>query len=150
MNNPAVKEQVLEIVQEVARDQGYMIYEAKMLPRGPNTRIIIKLDSLKSISLSDCEAFTKEFTVRLDASGVLPNYSTEVSSPGINREVRSIDEFRRFQGSPVKAVFHEEQGAHIFFKGRIDSVEGDTIILKDEREALAVEFRAIKSAHLEF
>ncbi len=150
MNNPGVKERVLEIVHEAAHDLGYMIYEANLLFKGQNSRIIVRLDSLEGISLSDCEAFTREFTRRLDASGALPNYSTEVSSPGINREVRNLEEFRRFQGSPVKVVFNVPQGAHVFFKGRIAAVENDQVILQDEKEELAVALGAIKSAHLEF
>jgi ribosome maturation factor RimP len=150
MNNPGVKERVLEIVHDVARELGYMIYEANLLFKGQNSRIIVRLDNLEGITHSDCEAFTREFTSRLDASEVLPNYSTEVSSPGINREVRNIEEFRRFQGSPVKVVFNVPQGPHIFFKGRIATVENDKVILQDEKEELAVELGAIKSAHLEF
>jgi ribosome maturation factor RimP len=149
MSNPAVRERVMETVRAVAEDLGYLIYEAGLLLKGKNSSVVVKIDGRTPISHSDCEAYSRELTRRLDEAGLLPDYSLEVSSPGIRRQLRSVEEFERFSGSPAKVIFREGDEQRVV-KGRIGRVEGGIIALHEGDNTIMIDFDAIKSANLEF
>ncbi|HSV96920.1 MAG TPA: hypothetical protein VLM75_08305 [Spirochaetota bacterium] len=149
MSNPAVREQVMETVRAVAEDLGYLVYEAGLLLKGKNSSVVVKIDGSAPISHSDCQAFSRELSRRLDEAGLLPDYSLEVSSPGIRRQLRSVEEFERFSGSPAKVIYREGDEQRVV-KGRIGRVEGKIIELREGDKAIMIDFDAIKSANLEF
>lgn len=55
---------------------------------------------LQEVRVADCERASRAIEARLDASPELIDgrYVLEVSSPGLEREIRSLDEWRRFIG----------------------------------------------------
>ncbi len=137
------------MIEEAARALGYMIYEASLFLKGENTRIIVKIDRVEGISHLDCEKFSREVSDRLDAAEILPNYSLEVSSPGIKRLVRSLDEFKRFSGAPVKIVYVAD-GASTVIKGRIESISDVSVVVVSEKGETSIPFAAITSANLDY
>jgi ribosome maturation factor RimP len=144
-----IKEKISQLIEEAARSLGYMIYDASIYLKGENTRINVKIDSLHGISHLDCENYSKELTARLDGEGVLPNYSLEISSPGIKRLVRNIDEFRRFTGSPVKIVYRIN-GESSVIKGRIETVTDTSVMVSTERGETTILYDTITSANLDY
>ena len=78
-------------------------------------------------------ALIRKITKKLNSSNILPNYSIEISSPGLLRKVRNIDEFFRFKGSLVKVIF-ESEGELKVFKGIINNIIDTKIELKSDNE----------------
>ena len=144
-----IREQVSQLIEDTARVLGYMIYDISIYLKGENTRINIKIDSLQGISHHDCVIFSREVSVRLDGEDILPNYSLEVSSPGIKRLVRTGDEFRRFIGAPVKIVYRIDDFSSVV-KGRIGNVTDASIMIVTEKGETAIFFNAITSANLDY
>lgn len=56
-----------------------------------------------SVTLEDCVRVSRDASVVLDVEDPIPqSYSLEVSSPGLDRPLRSLDDFRRMVGSQAK------------------------------------------------
>ncbi|OHD67878.1 MAG: hypothetical protein A2W19_06400 [Spirochaetes bacterium RBG_16_49_21] len=144
-----MKEKISQIIEESARSLGYLIYDFSIYLKGENTRINVKIDSMTGISHADCEKFSREVTERLEAEETLPNYSMEVSSPGIRRRVRNSDEFRRFFGAPVKIVCRSNGGSTVI-KGRIGEATDTAVRIISEKEERAILFDTITSANLDY
>ncbi len=150
MSNPHAREIIIGIVNDVAADLEFLIYDANVYLKGENTRIIVKIDHLKGISLDDCAGFSRELSRRLDGAALLPNYAIEVSSPGLNRQLRNAGEFARFRGSPVKIIYEEDGGERMVVKGSIEEVADDAITVVENESRIELRFTGIKSAQLEF
>jgi len=146
-----MKDEIIRLAEETAKTLGLMIYESSVLLRGDNTRIVVKIDKLEPVSHLDCERFSRELGKRIDELEALPNYSLEVSSPGIKRKLRSIEEFRRFTGSPVKIVA-EVNGERRAVKGKLVSVGDDrvTVFSDEEGREVTVEYKSIANANLDY
>jgi ribosome maturation factor RimP len=142
-----------DIIEKTIRDTsdglGYLIYESSILMKGEHSQLIIKIDHPKGISHNDCVIFTRELTKRLDIQNILPNYSMEISSPGLSRKLRSIDEFIRFIGSPAKVIF-ESEGKTNVIKGIINNIIDTKIELKSDNKETIIDFENIKKANLEY
>lgn len=143
------KETIEKIIQDAAADLGYMIYESSVLLKGEQSKLVIKIDSPAGISHKDCSIFNKEMIKRLDNEKILPNYSMEISSPGLSRKLRSIDEFIRFKGSPVKVIF-ESEGESKVIKGIINNIIDTDIELKSDNKEIIIDYKTIRKANLEY
>ena len=149
MEGASNKDRIIRAVQETADELEYMVYEASVVLRGENSRVIVKIDHLRGISHQDCEMFSRSLARRLDSMDVLPNYSLEISSPGLDRKIRTVEEYRRFTGAPVKIVFHDGDMKKAI-KGTISAVSKDSVDIQSEEGDRTIEFSAIVSANLSY
>ncbi len=86
-----------------------------------------------------------------DVEEVVPTaYTLEVSSPGLDRPLRRLDDYRRFTGRLAKIVMREKVDGQGFFRGTIAGVEGqDVLINGDDRRTHRVPLDVISRANLE-
>jgi ribosome maturation factor RimP len=85
------------------------------------------------VSIDDCERMSRELSAVLDVEDPIPQaYSLEVSSPGIDRPLRTPAHFARYVGAEAKiqlaipmAVSTGPTGERKNFKGTITGVAGD-------------------------
>ena len=73
-----------------------------------------------TVGIDDCAAVSQFLSAALDVEDLIPgSYRLEVSSPGLDRPVRSLEEFRRFVGRLCRVHLVEpEDGNHVMV-GRI-------------------------------
>jgi ribosome maturation factor RimP len=149
MDFSSTQDIIEKLIHSTAADLNYLIYESSILLKGEQSIIVIKIDHPKGISHNDCAIFTRELTKRLDEKKILPNYSMELSSPGLTRKLRSIDEFKRFIGSPAKIIFESEAKTNVI-KGIINNIIDTKIELKSDNSEIIIDFETIKKANLEY
>src|SRR5215212_3413910 len=59
----------------------------------------------ESVSVEDCARVSRDLSAILDVEEVVPlAYTLEVSSPGLDRPLRQLDDYRRFAGRRAKIV----------------------------------------------
>ena len=104
----------------------------------------------EGISLEDCAAVSREISQLLDIEDFVDQaYNLEVSSPGLNRPLKSMADFERFTGRMAKIKTIEPiAGEHVFI-GRIKKTEGETIILEIGRKEVTMPFSQVARARLE-
>jgi ribosome maturation factor RimP len=74
-----------------------------------------------AISHADCERVSRQLSVILDVEELIPGpgYILEVSSPGLDRELKKPADFERFRGRLAKISTTEPVGDAKFFEGRL-------------------------------
>jgi len=149
MEAASVKDRIVGAVGDTADELGYMVYDVSVLIRGENSKLIVKIDHLRGISHQDCEQFSRGLAHRLDGMEVLPNYSLEVSSPGLDRKIRTAEEYRRFSGAPVKIVY-DEGDMRKAVRGVIGDICTDAVTVKSEEGDVTIEFSRIVGANLSY
>ncbi len=137
------------IIQEVAKELGFEIYESSSVKRNGKLNITVRIDSGKNVSHGDCIEYSRLLNERLDGNETYDRYLLEVSSPGLNRDVRTLEQYGRFVGEPVKVIALKEDGTEVL-KGKLLSVEGDIVTIKDERGDISVSYSNIVSGNLDY
>ncbi|HEU5350224.1 MAG TPA: ribosome maturation factor RimP [Terracidiphilus sp.] len=91
----------------------------------------LNLEQLSGITHQDCAAFSRDFGVLLDVEDLVPGgeYTLEASSPGLDRRLTRLDEFKRFSGSLVKVQTFEPVRNNRHWQGRLAAGPGETIRL---------------------
>jgi len=83
------------------------------------------------ISVADCQHVSDEVSAILDVEDAIDHaYTLEVTSPGLDRPLRHLDDFRRFAGSRAKVVVSEPVEGQSHFDGRLEGVEGEVVVMR--------------------
>lgn len=104
----------------------------------------------REVDIDDCESASRELSAMLDVEDpIAGHYVLEVSSPGIDRPLFTAEQFARFAGSEVKLVLSAPLDGRRRFRGRIESVDGQDIVMElDDGKPLRVEHAAVESARI--
>jgi ribosome maturation factor RimP len=88
-------------------------------------------EQLSGVTHDDCTAFSRDFGTFLDVEDLIPGteYTLEVSSPGLDRKLRTFEEFERFKGSLVKLQTFQPVAGNRHWQGRLTQVDAATIML---------------------
>lgn len=91
----------------------------------------VGVDQLAGVTHDDLESFSRELGVILDVEDAIPGaaYTLEVSSPGLDRKLTRLADYRRFTGSMVKLSAREPVNGNRHWQARIKSVEDSKITL---------------------
>jgi ribosome maturation factor RimP len=84
-----------------------------------------------SPTIEDCERVSRDVSAILDVEDTIDqSYTLEVSSPGLDRPLRSAADYRRFAGRLAKIVVSEPVDRQTHFEGRLGGVEDDSIVIE--------------------
>jgi ribosome maturation factor RimP len=107
--------------------------------------------SWSGVTLEDCEVANRVVGAILDETDEIPGaYVLEVSSPGLDRQLFTIEDCRRFAGRRVKLSTRVPMEGSKNLKGILESVEGDVLTLFDEdrKRRYTTRFGDLKIARL--
>ena len=147
-----VEQVVAGLAAQVADEYGYELVEVNLLGRGRRTILRVFIDKEGGVTLNDCEAFSRRLESLLDVEDPISGaYILEVSSPGLDRPLKSPDDFRRSVGKLVRLVTRENIQNRSFFVGRLKAVNGDLITLSvpDGGEEIVLSLPMVAKARLE-
>lgn len=108
------------------------------------------------VSLEDCAVVSRSVSEALDLADIIEHaYTLEVSSPGLDRPLRHLADFRRFMGQLVKVKLAEPapDGQRVL-RGRLVSVDGtgedpDTLVTVEvDRKPVRVRYGIVETANL--
>ena len=127
---PAVEASGYELVdvRYTLEQVGWVLRVAIDVPPDPATPLDAVPPNL--VDIAACERMSRELSAVLDVADPIPQaYSLEVSSPGIDRPLRTAKHFARFIGADAKVALAvplaTEAGDRKNFKGTLRAVEGD-------------------------
>lgn len=148
----SVVARIEEIAQKVASSDGLEVVEVELKGSGRNQMLRIYIDKPQGVTHADCEAVSHGVGSLLETEELFPgNYTLEVSSPGVERKLRSWKDFERFQGHRMKVVLREPLANVKHFDGVLQSAQ-DGLLKMEIAGATPVEFRfeQVDKANLKF
>lgn len=128
MNGPIDKKGLLALLEPVLRDLGYELVDVE-LHLGRRRLLRLFIDKQPSVTLADCELVSAQIGAFLDVEDPLPgSYVLEVSSPGLDRRLRTAEHFRRFVNDEVRIELLRPREGRKRLKGRLTGVTGDRAV----------------------
>jgi ribosome maturation factor RimP len=142
------KDRLLELLAPEIESLGYELVELDVPAQGGGT-LRVYIDSEDGIALDDCERVSHRISGVLDVEDPIPaHYVLEVSSPGLDRPLRTEEHFRRQQGRLVKLVLAAGRPGRRRYKGRILDVANGALEIEVDDERISVSLSDIESARL--
>ena len=117
------------VVQPVLHDHGLTLVDLEWRPRRPRGVLRLFVDKPGGVGIDDCQRVSREVGDVLDASVLIEEaYDLEVSSPGLDRQLRTDREFRWASGKRVRCWLAGGQE----LRGRLVGVDGGQLVLEQD------------------
>ena len=144
-----LRDQLGELLGPVVHGLGYELWEIEYAPRTGGGLLRLYIDSPEGISVDDCERVSHGVSETLDAADPIPShYTLEVSSPGLDRVLRTREHFERFAGERVKLEMMQPIEGRKRFAGRLLGVGESEITLELETGRISLPIEDIHRARL--
>lgn len=151
MNREGVIEGLKRIISPVAESLGFELIEVEYHRRsGGRSLVRIFIDKEGGITVDDCERLSREVQAEMDVENLIAeSYTLEVSSPGLDRPLKKLEDYRRNPGKLVGLSTTAPINNQRFLIGRISHLDGDSIVLTIEKgEEVKIPFSLISKANL--
>ena len=145
----AKEQMLLDALESKAVEHGIEIVTVSVVGAKKAPTIRVYIDTPHGVSfdeLSEAQSWIDPVIEQIDP---FPGaYTIEVSSPGIDRPLRTLDHFKRFVGDKAKVKLIGPIDDRSTWTGIIESVENDVVILRVDDAVVQIPIDNIKSANL--
>ena len=125
------QDKLTELLRPAVVGLGYELVGIEHLPMGKHSILRIYIDSPDGITVSDCSSVSHQVSGVLEVEEPIKGaFTLEVSSPGIDRPLFNLEQFKQFVGSKVKLKLYHAMDGKRNIVGLIESIENDEINIK--------------------
>ncbi len=121
---------VAELVRETVEECGCSLWDVEFVKEGPDHNLIIYIDKPEGISLDDCEMVNDAVEPIIDeADPIEGSYYLEISSPGLERELKTAEHILAFVGERVIVKLYAAKNGKKSYDGVIESFDENEGVL---------------------
>ena len=128
-----VRDTVREAIEPTVKELGYRIWDVTYSKIGADYHLEITIDRDAGIGIDDCERVHRAIDPILDECDPIEGfYYLEVSSPGIERELRTEEHILACIGERVEAKLFSAKDGRKSYEGRLLSFEDGKIVIDED------------------
>lgn len=133
----------------VVEAMGFEYVGCEYFPQRKNATLRLFIDSTDGVNIDQCVSVNRQVSAVLDVEELIPaSYTLEVSSPGIERPLFTLEHFQRFVGQKVWICVHSPVDGQRRFTGMLRQVSEGSVFLEWEDKSWELPFADIEKAHL--
>ena len=149
-----ISARVTEVLREYTEGRDLDIYRVIFKKEGPSWVLRVFLDKPMGseneyVSIEECEEATRYLSDKLDELDFIDrSYNLEVSSPGLDRELLTENDYIRFAGREVEVKTYGQIEGSKYFEGVLEGRDGDTVIIDVSGRRLEIPIDKISKINL--
>ncbi len=135
------------LIEKLVTQLGYELVDFETVNGGQILRIYIDKGDL--IDIEDCTKVSNHVNNVLSVETDYDYERLEVSSPGLDRVIKKLNDFDRFKGQKIKIKTRFAIENRKNFKGTLSGTKGESIMIEVDNESLLIDFENIDKARLD-
>jgi ribosome maturation factor RimP len=137
------------LLQPLVEDLGYEFVGLEHSSNPKSAVLVIYIDSADGIAVEDCEKVSREVAALLDVEDPIPGrYNLEVSSPGLDRPLFTLEQFGQFTGEVAQISLYAPQEGRRKFKGQILGTDEGQVRIDQDGVEVTLDLGNIAKARL--
>ena len=132
---------LLPVIEATAKDLGYSVWDLEYVKEGTEYYLRITIDSPNGIDIDDCEKMSRAIDPVLDEHDVIDDaYHLEVSSPGIERDIKTDYHMSVCMGETIIAKLYAPIDGAKQIIGSLDGYDEENVTIDGKeipRKAIA-------------
>lgn len=145
-----IEDKIGALTREVADGMGVELVDVELRGAGRRTLLRVTIDREGGVTVGDCERFSRDLGAMLDVEDLLEeSYTLEVSSPGLDRPLKGVGDFRRHRGRLVNVGLREKVEGRGAWTGRVEEALEDRVRLSVDGRIIEIAYDNILKAVLE-
>jgi ribosome maturation factor RimP len=145
-------EEVVALVRPVVEGSGLELVDVDFHKEGGRRILRVTVDREGGVDLDTISETSERVSRRLDLEDAIPGgpYTLEVSSPGVERHLRTPRDFQRRVGDRVKVKATDPEEGGLTLVGTIVAADEDGVTVRTDCAERRVTYPLIKSARTVF
>ena len=134
-----IRETVREAIEPTVSELGYSIWDITYAKIGADYHLEITIDSEDGINIDDCERVHRAIDPILDECDPIEGfYYLEVSSPGVERELRTEEHIALSVGERVEAKLFASRDGKRSFVGELLGLSDGSVMIECDGETVSI------------
>ena len=136
----SIETNVIKILEPIINNLGYEVYDVIYEKEGKDNYLRIFIDNGKQITLEDCEKVNNAITDILDEKDLIKSqYFLEVSSPGLERRIRTDKQLEMFKNEKVEIHLFKAVEKQKIITGILKDYDQEKIVLQVDENEISVD-----------
>ena len=142
---------ITELIDTTIQALGLELWGVELLQQGKYSLLRIYIEREEGVTIEDCEKVSRQVSALMDVEDpIAGEYTLEVSSPGMDRPLFTIEQYSQFVGSEVDLKLRRPVDGRRKFKGQIIKVSEDVVVLSVDGSEFSLEFSDIEKSSIVF
>lgn len=141
MNVKPISE-IRAVLEEVAAPMGIEVVDVEF-KQGKSPALTVYIDTENGVDLDTCEKYHRAIDLPLDELDPTFGgaYTLNVSSPGLDRPLKTERDFARVQGQKVEVKLYAPVMGKKYFEGTLAAFDANTVTVLCEEKGVAQEYK---------
>ena len=145
----SMHDQLTALVAPVVEAMGCQLWGLEYFTHGRSSTLRLYIDREEGVGLAECEKVSRQVSSVLDVEDPISGeYTLEVSSPGMDRPLYTLEQYARYVGEQVAIKLRSAFEGRRKFNGQLNGVEGDEIIVVVEDHEYVLPIELIEKANV--
>ncbi len=146
MAKKRVVDVVSDIVDKYCKSNDLELVDVEFVKEGPHRYLRIMIDKDGGVSLDDCGLVSKYLNKKLDdIDPIEENYFLEVTSPGVERELKKDEDYDKYAGKLIQVKLFQPLDGEKVISGTLESLTDNKIVINRE-DGSSIEIPKSKAA----
>tara|TARA_B100000686_G_C16748092_1_gene950729 strand:- start:1392 stop:1844 length:453 start_codon:yes stop_codon:yes gene_type:complete len=138
-----------ELIGSTVAAFGLQLWGVEHIKQGKRSLLRVFIEHEEGIGIEDCVKVSKQVSAILDVEDPIKGeYTLEVSSPGLDRPLFTVEQFEQFAGSEVNMRMRNPIDGRRKFKGLILSTNENIIALQVEGSEFNLDHTDVEKANI--
>ena len=138
---------VENFIENMVKQLGYELVDFEIINHGQLLRVFIDKPDL--VNIDDCVLVSNQLNHALSVEEEFNYDRLEVSSPGVDRVIKKLEDFVRFNGEKVKIKARSAILERKNFSGILRGIRGNNILLEFEESIVEIDHDNLDRARLD-
>ncbi len=144
--NDGLDEQLRKEVEPIVAGMGFSLVELRHNRSKNQNHLTLVVYRPDGVGVDDCAVISKNLYPRLELIQGLENLRFQVSSPGLDRVMKSEREYSIFAGRAIRVMLH---GQREWIRGKIEGVQEGVLSLDEDGTMRKIKTADIRKAKLD-
>jgi|TARA_B110000305_G_scaffold189238_1_gene211199 ribosome maturation factor RimP len=138
---------VESFIEKMVTQLGYELVDLEIINHGQLLRVFIEKPD--TVNIDDCVLVSNQLNHALSVEEDFDFGRLEVSSPGVDRVIKKLEDFGRFNGEKVKIKTRSPISNRRNFSGILRGIKAGFILLEFEESIIEIDFENLDRARLD-
>ena len=140
---------LIEMLAPVVESMDFVFWGLELLMQGKQTVLRVYIDHANGITVDNCADVSRQLSAVLDVEDpIAQDYTLEVSSPGMDRPLFRLEQYVQSVGQIIELRLRLPFEGRRRFKGRLQGVEQEDIVLLVDDHEYLLPFDLIEKAQI--
>ena len=150
MKKASIADRVADLLAPTVEGLGYALWDVEYAKEGADWHLTVTIDHPDGITIDDCERVHRAIDPVLDEADPIEGaYYLNVSSPGVERILRTDAHLLAAVGVRVEVRFFSAQDGKKSVRGTLTAVSEDTMTLDGEAEYPRTAISRVKTVYFD-